>query len=271
MERMNLDILILLFVSIAVLFLRHKKSEIAVIFLLLSALIKFYTFPLAVITLLFIQNGKKRLLSAFLVFLTGTLLITEIVKIPRFPGTWYVSFGNQIVGQWWNLLISERNLNWYRANSILASLVGIAFILAGTLISHKIYGKSIQRISETLGKQIADRDVSALIYLYAIMILFICYFSGMNYDYRLFYLGIIPIVIYRVSRTEKYLFRTLVGVTLLSLWMSCFFYGLQGIRVVLLELAGDVFTGIAVSINLLLFIHVILAIWRMSKTAPLKI
>jgi hypothetical protein len=265
-ERMNLDLLILLLLVISVLLIRIDKPMVAIVAILISAFIKFYTFPLAVLTVLFIRSGRIKLYASFIIFLAGLILASEIIKIPRFPGTWYVSFGNQVIGQWWNLLISEKNLSWPEAGTITSSIAGALLILTCMLICRRLSGNSAKLISLALGEKLINRDLNAIIYIYSSALLFICFFAGMNYDYRLFYLGISSLMIYKTIPSELLLKKVLIAISLVSLWASCFFYGLQGIRVVALELAGDVFTGIAVSLNLLLCLHIVINLTQLSES-----
>lgn len=265
LERMNLDLLILLLLAIAVMLICYNKSDIATLIILSTALIKFYTFPLAIFTILLIQKGKKKILVIFTTLFTGVLLSTEILKIPRFPGTWYVSYGNQIIGEWWNLLISEKNLNWPQSNSFTGSIAGAIFIITCTIICLKLGGKSANLISLVLVEKFKKKDVGVVIYIYSTALLLICFFAGMNYDYRLFYIGISSLMIYKVSPIQSPLIMLLSFFSIMSLWLSCFFYGLQGIRVVALHLIGDVFTGIAVSIHLLLCLSMIMIWFKGTK------
>ncbi len=257
-ERMNLDLLIFLLFALAILAIRLNKPSSAVMFILISALIKFYTFPLAFVCLLFMRKGAAKKLITVLIFITGLLLISEIAKIPRFPGTWYVSFGNQIIGQWWNLLISERKLIWPQVNSLTSTIAGIISVAICLLIFKKLLGNSISRVTLDLHKKLLQRELNSLIYMFSSALIIICYFAGMNYDYRLFFIGLATLMIYILNPLETALVRILVVTTIGSLWMSCYFYGLQGIRVVALELAGDLFTGVAVSLHILILIKLFL-------------
>ena len=82
------------------------------------------------------------------------------------------------------------------------------------------------------------------------MLIFVgCYFAGMNYDYRLVFLalGAIPILSELHGKKRK----VLLLLTLVSLWFSCFFFGIEGIVFVSIQAIGDLATSVLVAILVL--------------------
>ena len=266
LERTNLDILIFVFIGLAVFSIDRKFPGIAVLLLVISAFIKFYTFPLAIITIFFIQKLQQKILAAVFVSLSGTLLMSEIVRIPRLPSSWYVSFGNQIIAHWWNLLLSVKKLDWPEADFLLGSIVGGIFILICSIICSQLFRQSIKSFSVDLEHRLVKLELMALVYLYTASVFLICYFAGMNYDYRLFYEGISCLIAVKLLPKNSALLRFLVLTTLISLWCSSFFYGMEGIRVIFIQLIGDVFTGISASINALIILNLLLLRIRHKTT-----
>lgn len=256
-ERTNLDLFIFVLLSLAVISIRREAPEIGLILIVMSAFIKFYTFPLAIITIWFIQELNRKVIALLFVSLSGAVLLNEIVKIPTLPGTWYVSFGNQIVTHWWNLLITTKDLNWQSANSLSGSIAGGALVLICSIMCARIFPQSLKIIPMELARGLANRELVALVYLYSTSAFLICYFAGMNYDYRLFYEGITCLVAIKLNPQLDKLLKMLVTTTLISLWCSSFFYTMEGIRVVIIELIGDVFTGISISINVLIVLSLV--------------
>ena len=265
-ERTNLDIFIFVFIGLAVFAIYKDFPGIAVLLLVISAFIKFYTFPLAVLTIFFIRKSQWKISAAVFVALSGVLLLSEIVRIPRLPGSWYVSFGNQIIAHWWNLLLSIKKLDWPQADFLFGSIVGGVFILISSIICSSLFHQSIKSFSVDLEHRLVRLELVALVYLYTTSVFLICYFAGMNYDYRLFYEGISCLIAVKLLPKNSNLLRFLVLTTLISLWCSSFFYGMQGIRVVFIQLVGDVFTGISASINVLIMLNLLLLRIRHKKT-----
>ena len=257
-ERTNLDIVIFALIFLSVISIRKEVPEIAVILIVMSAFIKFYTFPLALIVLYFIRKPWRKIISLVFILLSGLLLIYEIVEIPTLPGTWYVSFGNQILFHWWNLLLTTKALTWPEASPISGSVVGAVLVLICSIMILKLFAQPLNQFSKNLDERLVKRELVALAYLFSTSTLLICYFAGMNYDYRLFYEGITCLIAFKIIPKRDKLLRVLVSTTLVSLWCSSFFYGMEGIRVVIIHVVGDVFTGITVSINLMIFVKLII-------------
>jgi len=264
-ERTNLDLFIFVLLSLAVISIWRKAPEIALILIVMSAFIKFYTFPLALITLLFIRTLRRKAIAFLFALLSGIVLLNEIVKIPTLPGTWYVSFGNQIVAHWWDLLVTIKDLNWPSANSLSGSIAGGSLVLICSIICARMFPQSLKNISRELAHGLAHRELISLAYLYCTSAFLICYFAGMNYDYRLFYEGIACLFAIKLIPQLDKLLKILVLTTLISLWCSSFFYTLEGIRVVIIQLIGDVFTGISVSINVLIVLNLVILKIRTKK------
>ena len=221
---------------------------------------------MAIISIFFIQKLQQKILAAVFVALSGTLLLSEIVRIPRLPSSWYVSYGNPIIAHWWNLLLSVKKLDLPEADLLLGSIAGGIFILICSIICSQIFRQSIKSFAVDLEHRLVKLELVALVYLYTGSVFLICYFAGMNYDYRLFYEGISCLITVKLLQKNSSLLRFLVLTTLISLWCSSFFYGMEGIRVIYIQLVGDVFTGISASINALIMLNLLLLRIRHKTT-----
>lgn len=175
-ERMNVDVIVFLCVYLAI-FLPRKISKWASLLLVaLSALFKFYTFPLLVIMLRKVQ-GKLRIYLLPVVISTLVIILIDLGRINGLPWDARNMFGNAIWGEYLLYVLKGPQTH---ANFALSSLLGIAILLFVNTILRQIH------IDIQLKSAASDRDQK--LFVYCLILYLTCYFSGLSVDYRLVFL-----------------------------------------------------------------------------------
>lgn len=265
-ERGNLDILIFVLVFFTVYFLEKQRDFLSVILLGVGALLKFYTLPMMLLIIPLMKKRRSRNFSSVTFFIVFITVALEILRIPRFPSTWYVSFGNQALGHWWNLLVERVSIQVSPLGNLTSSALGFIPVLLIVAILLQFRPNDISEINRVLRASIERRNFSGLWFFISAGVYFFCYFGGMSFDYRLFYLGISGLALLSlISGSKIVIANVYVGLSIGTLWFSCFFFGMKGIPVVIIELFGDVMNGICISIILALAINHILQISKFQR------
>ena len=262
LERANLDILMFILVVVGLVLLWYKRPILAALIFAVSALIKFYTLPLIFLVLPFYSKLRSKLIHAGFSLALMFIVMSEIRSIPKFPGTWYVSYGNQVVGHWWNLLVKIRNLDLPTVSMTISSVVGIISVSIAVSVAHRFKRREFFELGEILSSEIRSRSLVVYTYFFSTVVFLLCYFAGMNYDYRLFYIGIASVCAYKVFGLGNWPVRVLLFCSIPSLWLSCFFYNLKGTPVAILQLVGDVLVGICASVSLLILVNLALILFK---------
>lgn len=184
LQRANIDVLIYLLVFLSALLLNYRKYVFALTVLVITTLIKFYTFPvLFVLSVLLCTLTSRKILSQ--VYLVPILIFTlyEIYQVPYFPSGAQNYFGSQIFGEYiWFVIYGP----FSRGNVLVSSLIGLALFVACfyTLLLLQRSYYFIPKIN------IGGRNpilISILLLNY--ITFFSCYFAGLNIDYRLIFLA----------------------------------------------------------------------------------
>ena len=263
LERANLDILIFILVVVGLVLLWYQQPTPAALIFAASALIKFYTLPLVFLAIPFYAKLRSRFIYMGFSFTLVLVVLTEIQKIPKFPGTWYVSFGNQVVGHWWNLLIKIKNIDLPSVSMITSSLIGLISVSIAMFLAHRFKGKEFSQLGEDIITEIRNRNLTVYTYFFSTVVFLLCYFAGMNYDYRLFYIGIASVCAYKVFGLKYWPVKILLYCSIPSLWLSCFFYNLEGTPIAIIQLVGDVLLGVCTSVSVLILGN--LALFHLKK------
>jgi len=218
-ERGNFDSLMLGLTFYAAYLFSKKRKIISFLLLALSSLVKFYTFPL--MAAFFLQKTKRK--SNYL-YVPGLLIIfflvlTEIRAIKSsFPNDSTYKFGMSI---WVRYLPIERipfNIN------VLANLVGLAllaFISAAMLI---VYKRGLWPVNYSM---LDKSTTNFYVFNFLFLCHFICFFSGMSYDYRLVFLAISAVIFLSLNVLSNSAESATKTLLLLSMWLTYPSGGLQ--------------------------------------------
>ena len=248
LERGNIDIVMVLLTALSAFAFTRNFFYLGLIIVIYATLIKFYTAPLFLLTFLF-ANSKLRKITLLLTAIPTILFVySEISKLGNFPSTWYVSFGVQSVGLWIQLATQRLIQPDFMMSTSVLMCIGLCSqaVVTFGVFKAKFFRSTIQEIAKI--NQSRENNLQINFYRFFSLLFVGCYFAGMNYDYRLIFLalGSIPILS-KLQGKERKVFFVL---TLLSLWFSCFFFGIKGILFVSIQALGDGAISILVALLL---------------------
>ena len=238
LERMNVDIMIIILLIVAALVLKSNKFPVAFGLLAATALFKFYTFPLLIFVSIKYSIGKSRIFALLISTVVAIKIFTDFQKIEAlFPSTWFISFGMQIWGKYLSLLTETFSLNRTNFNWFIATLFGIILllltVLAIRLAEHFLNrtGKSVSDLNQVDKEDLPLFEFLAIPYL-------TCYFINMSYDYRLPLMSLAMCVVLKYQSGVRY--RIFTGLTLMATWMTVFIpFPASNSVVTLWQLIGD--------------------------------
>ena len=183
-ERANLDLLIFSFLIISTLTFFSRVKIISIVLLVITVLLKFYTFPVIILFLLTERDRKwKKILISILVILSAILsqdLFFSSRNNDFSAGSAFGAFG---VTSFDKLLLQSRGLNTHSMCTILIVIAYLAFIFRELGLS--FIKKLIKRFESV-------DNASALVFYSFSLIFLEFFFLNLNYDYRLLFL--IPVV-----------------------------------------------------------------------------
>jgi hypothetical protein len=234
-ERGNIDLFVFFATVIAAIAFRFKLYSLSIVILLIVSTLKFYTFPLVFVVILLAKQPQTRKIiwTVFSAVIAATML-DQITSSPKVPGTWFISFGMQVFGEYINLgfrsFNQEMKLHW-----LFTIIIGLVLISTSALL--KIFFSRT-----TSSGTISDEDlytpscVVELVGLFSFIVFISCYLTGISYDYRIiFYV----LAICGMPSTWFMQTKLLKPLVILSLLCSTIFSpSLIGERVIF-QLAGD--------------------------------
>jgi len=236
-ERGNADLLICFLVLSSAYLASLNKSLFAIWVLIISSLIKFYTFPL----LLFVlwkhrPKVNKFLLSIGLLALSFVMFTDIQAQNLQQPGSF--AFGSPIVAFWINALSSNLNLGIKEITPHVGQLIGILLVIIISIFFFKTKFISNQVLALTVG------DLQRNCFTYFGVVFVTCFLLGMNYDYRLIFSLLSGLFLITSQNSQKVWKSLIACIWLLSLWLSVFSFGLSPKKHLLLQWVGNIFTFI---------------------------
>jgi hypothetical protein len=235
-ERGNLDLLILMFVSLAVLFINSRLSILGILFIALTALMKFYTLPLLLVYVVVEKRLYLRIIGGITVGIVTPFVIFDISRAPSFPNPTFAAFGLPSPGLWLNFFAWRFNVPVV-LDGPLQYLVGFLFLFVGFYL---IYFSGLSKkfphayLSSPSG---SVRSKNAFLFFSSLYL--ICYLAGMNFDYRLVFL-ILALLLLNVVFPSGHISRWFTTVQIAALWSTYFFFGATGAIPVLLAIFGNI-------------------------------
>jgi len=211
LERGNIDIIILLFLTLSALAFTYNFRFLAVLLILCTSLIKFYTLPLAFIFCLFLQNKKRKLIGLLLISLTFFRVISDIRLLVDLPKVANTSFGNPLLAMY--LAKIDINLSWASQH-----MIGILFLVCAVIIIRRIqFSRKIFNI--TPFPSLENWSFTNTLQMVFMISFLSCYFAGVSFDFRLIYFTLACLL--EIARTYKAtnLFSAYMGLALISNWV----------------------------------------------------
>lgn len=234
-ERGNFDLLIILFLAVAVLSLNSRISFIGAILLLATALMKFYTFPLLLLYIFLEKNKWLKIAVALAAVAIIPLIVDNITSAPGYPNPMFVAFGLPIPGLWVNFFAWRFNFG-LELGLVQQYVIGIFAFLIVLLYFRLCKGASRFRAMAT--KIDFESKLEKNIFLFSSLTYVACFLAGSNFDYRLIFLAV-SLVLLNKSVVEAIESKLLIAVELSALWFTYFYFGAIGAIPVLLSITGN--------------------------------
>lgn len=234
-ERGNADLLICLLVLTAAYLISTNKGVLGIWILVLSTLIKFYTFPLLLFVLWKYKPKANKLLLTVCLFALSFVMFTDIqAQHLQQPGSF--AFGSPIVTFWINALNSNLNLGLNEITPRVGQPIGVLLVLIISIFFLKAKHFSTQALALTA----SDLKKNSFTYLGVVFVT--CFLLGMSYDYRLIFSALAGVVLITSRNLQKIWKYLIACIWLPSLWLSVFSFGLSPKNHLLLQWVGNIFT-----------------------------
>lgn len=234
-ERGNADLLICLLVLTAAYLISTNKGVLGIWVLVLSTLIKFYTFPLLLFVLWKYKPKANKLLLTVGLFALSFVIFTDIqAQHLQQPGSF--AFGSPIVTFWINALNSNLNLGLNEITPRVGQPIGVLLVLIISIFFLKAKHFSTQALALTA----SDLKKNSFTYLGVVFVT--CFLLGMSYDYRLIFSALAGLVLITSRNLQKVWKYLIACIWLPSLWLSVFSFGLSPKNHLLLQWVGNIFT-----------------------------
>lgn len=234
-ERGNFDLLIILFLAVTVVSINTKFSSIGAIFLLATALMKFYTFPLLLLYLLLEKEKWHRVGVGLASLVIIPLIIENIISAPGFPHPMFAAFGLPLPGLWVNFFA------WRFSVDLVLGMFPQYIIGVVAFVSVILFFLQSKRVSNLRSMAAAIEFKSNLekyIFLFSSLTYVGCFLAGSNFVYRLIFLAI-ALAILNKAMPGSMNSKVLITLELSALWLSYFYFGATGAIPVLLSIAGN--------------------------------
>jgi hypothetical protein len=213
LERANVDILVVLLVSLAAFSLARNKHIYLYITILIASLSKFYTAPLFLWLAMISKSILLRILSVSLFFVSSILIVSDLSRMKGdFPRNAWASFGNPIFGIYFHKIgidFPDR----------IQDLIGFSILILTYFAMNLASKVRIIRMPQMNFRHVNNSYIDSLAQLFGLVFL-LCYFASASYDYRLVFL-FIP-ALYLISakdidkKTRFFLIASLIGTS----WFS---------------------------------------------------
>jgi hypothetical protein len=236
-ERGNIDILIIPLILLAAVFINSRLSIVALFFIAVTALMKFYTLPLLLIYILIEKRVFLRIVAGISIFAVTPLILLDISRVSvGFPNPTFVAFGVPSPGLWLNFFA------WRFGVPI--ELQGPQLYLIGYLIFFAlVYLMYFSPLREQLSFEpllpSASPSLGKNVFLLFSSVYLFCFLAGMNYDHRLTPL-IISLLLLNTVFPENRPSRWFLTVQIGALWATIFFFGVTGPIHVFLAIFGNI-------------------------------
>lgn len=212
LNRGNLDIFVAFLVLMSAMAFSRRQELLAIIFLVVATLLKFYTFPILLIAFILCKSNTRKIIIAMSTVLTGLLVAMNIQKIQTpFPSGYFAKFGMSIWGSYaekystlWSSTIFQSVIN--------ASLAGLSIFL--------VY--KARRCKGELVWNLETNSQNQVITIWFLVAHVACFISGLSYDYRLVFIAVATMA-YLANR-DDYIYRierkVLTILLISSLWFT---------------------------------------------------
>jgi hypothetical protein len=213
LERANIDALLLILLVIAAFFLDKRHESFSLGLIALTALFKFYTLPLMYLISFFSWGKKKIILPLALSLFVTVLILRDLIQIKGdFPSNVLGSFGNQIPALYLNY-VGIPFPRFYK------ELIGYVLLLFVGLLVSFFFKKQIISFVDSINLK---HSMSFRLYLQVLLFItfLVCFFSGVNYDYRLPFILIPSLLFLGTSNLQRKQIWSIIALLAIVSWSS---------------------------------------------------
>jgi hypothetical protein len=234
-ERGNFDLLILIFVSLAVFFVNSRFSILGILLIALTALMKFYTLPLLLVFIAAEKRLYSRIIAGISIGLITPFVLFDISRVPSFPNPTFSAFGLPSPGLWLNFFAWRFDVP-VELNGPLQYLFGSLFFFVGVYFVY--FSRLRNKLSFATLLSPSGSDLSKNAFLFFSSLYLFCFLAGMNFVYRLIFL-ILSLVLLNVIFPSVHVSRWFMLFQFAAVWFTYFFFGALGAIPVLLAIFGN--------------------------------
>jgi len=206
LERANIDLLIFILIFLSGYLFTARRITAGVIILILAGMFKFYPIALALVALLLLARKKQRVLLLIIWIFASIIVVKDLLQLQNLPWDARNMFGNSIWGEYLKYAIAGSNTH---GNFLVNSALGILIIFLMGFANHLVFSNRVVIKNVLVKSDIYFFGLFSGTYL-------ICYFSGLNVDYRLVFLLMAITYINRIIQMKKlqtYVFTLAVCLT----------------------------------------------------------
>lgn len=222
-ERGNFDIWMYLLVGLSAILFAKGKEVFGTLLLGISALLKFYTFPLLILPAVMYKNYKVRLVAAILFIgsLIQTILEQKTISLHTQIGA-YASFGSLTFGIYINKFFHNiLNIDIFTTYTA-KHLIGLLIFFLIFLIYFYFLNVKSSKFQITSNNK---RDLQKNGFIYWLFLLnfgahICCFIYSNNFSYRLDFLLISSICFLSFYRSNKQLIGIVTILSILSAWLN---------------------------------------------------
>ena len=248
LERGNLDILVFLLVVTSSYFLSKNRANFALLILIISSLVKFYTFPLLIFFFYSLKKNQIKFSTIIPILICSVWLVRDLLSVEAdYIEITTASFGVSIP----TVLLLHSD-----TGSLLTKFISVVIFSSIALFMASKLPKFISK--KTLELRINHNFFELVLFVFCTLIHIMVFLLGMNFSYRLIYLIFAVILISSIIDlgSEKFIFR-LKSLLLLGLWFS--------FNLGKLEFVGQIAIYIITLLLTVVLFQFLLLIWQLAK------
>ena len=233
-ERGNFDWLIFGLVVFSGYLCKRKNYFASAAVITISALFKFYTFPLLIIPFIF-ATKKTRFLIIMIALIALPICVMEASRadVGGLVYTLTATYGVNFMGLTLNAFGELLNVS-YKLSAPLSLFLGL-FISVLLLLTNRLRWLSYNNLAKSIGENTLTDPIFLLLsctYLFS-------YAAGSSYDYRLIFLvGLILRIVAFTQSVKPTRFWAIIG--FLAVWLTYFYAGFDNYLTDILRLTGNI-------------------------------
>jgi len=232
----NLDIFIIILLITSSLLMVNNKEIPALILISFSALCKFYTAPVMLLSLLLVQQKKSKITALILLIASSVIISYQFVFTPpsNFGDGAQNKFGASIFDNYARKMGLE-------VTNFQGNVIGISLLLIVIFVITCLYYQNAVEVTNLHREFSFHRRLHSIIFLIMASTSIFCYISVLNVDYRLVFIALAGISLMQITPIYvRYISEFFPIFWLLSIWIVYPFQGFTEYTYLDLQPLGDI-------------------------------